>query len=261
MILYNKIGIKYNRTRKADPRIVEKIILHLNFNLDSKIADIGAGTGNYSYELSKYGYQVYALEPSDVMHKQRKEHKNLKWFKGFAENMPFEDDSFDGAVCILASHHFNSLEKAILEIVKILKDNGVFILFSADPRKVDKNCWIKDYFSKIYNKAIITLPDQKHIITLLEKSFKNKCNIYDFKLPPDLKDRFFYSGWRMPEKYLDKEFRNGISVFSLFNEDQIEDIISKLEIDLKNGKWEQKYGYLRKCNEYNDGYYFVKVTK
>ncbi|MBN1799718.1 MAG: class I SAM-dependent methyltransferase [Spirochaetales bacterium] len=258
MILYNKIGINYNRTRKADPRIVKQIILLLNSNVNSKIADIGAGTGNYSYELARYGYQVYALEPANIMHKQRKTHNNLKWFKGFAENIPFKDASFDGAICILASHHFTSLEKAIAEIARILKKNGVFVLFSVDPGKAAENCWIKDYFHKIHNK---TLPDQEYIIELLEKSFKNKCAISDFKLPPDLKDGFFYSAWRMPEKYLDKEFRTGISIFSIQRHDEVEAIISKLAQDLKNGKWEQKYGHVLTLNEYNGGYYFIKIVK
>jgi ubiquinone/menaquinone biosynthesis C-methylase UbiE len=261
MTPYDTIGQNYDRTRKADQRIVDRLISQLNCKKHAAIADIGAGTGNYSYELANYGYRVYALEPSDVMHKQGKKHKNLLWFKGFAENIPFKDNSFDGVVCILASHHFNSLEKATAEIVRILKDNGSFVLFSADPRNTDKNCWIKKYFKEFHDRAIKTLPDQQSAVALLEKTFNNKCKTTDFTLPPDLQDGFFYSAWRSPERYLDKGFRNGISVFSLSTEARVKKLVSKLETDLQNGTWEREYGHVRKLNEYNGGYYFIKVVK
>ena len=123
MILYNSIGKDYNNTRSADPKIVEKIITIFKGKSNCKIADIGAGTGNYSYELAKHGFKVYALEPSDVMYNQRKKHKKIKWIKGFAENIPFKDNYFDGVICILSSHHFTSLERFLKETVRILKIN------------------------------------------------------------------------------------------------------------------------------------------
>jgi precorrin-6B methylase 2 len=55
MILYNSIGKQYNFTRKADPRIVDQIINLLNLPPKSLIADVGAGTGNYSNALAGKG--------------------------------------------------------------------------------------------------------------------------------------------------------------------------------------------------------------
>ena len=103
------------------------------------------------------------------MYKQRSEHKNIKWYKGFAENMSFKDNFFDSAICILSSHHFTSLEKSIKEIERTLKDNGTLLLFTSDPRKVYDNCWLKEYFKLFYIKACETLPSCKHIEKLLEK--------------------------------------------------------------------------------------------
>jgi len=68
--IYNEIGKTYNCGRQADRRITETIIRSLNLPLHSVIADIGAGTGNYSYELPKLGYKVIAIEPSEVMRQQ-----------------------------------------------------------------------------------------------------------------------------------------------------------------------------------------------
>jgi len=261
MTTYNTIGGNYNRTRKPDPRITRRIISLLGCTKKAAVADIGAGTGNYSYELAKYGYRVCALEPSEVMQRQAKKHNNLEWVKGVAENIPIKENSFDGAVSILASHHFNSLQTAVGEIARILKNKGTFVLFSADPRNTDNDCWIKKYFKEFYDNAVKTLPDRQSVIGIVERAFKNKCEISDFTLPPDLQDGFFYSAWRTPERYLDKEFRSGISVFSLMDEARVNRLIAKLETDLQSGMWEREYGYVRNLNQYNGGYYFLKVEK
>jgi ubiquinone/menaquinone biosynthesis C-methylase UbiE len=53
MTLYDSIGKNYNSTRQSDKRIVNKLISLLNLPIGSTIADIGAGTGNYSNAIAK----------------------------------------------------------------------------------------------------------------------------------------------------------------------------------------------------------------
>ena len=52
MARYDSIGIKYNQYRRAEDRIVSALKGLLGLPQDSTIADIGAGTGNYSNELA-----------------------------------------------------------------------------------------------------------------------------------------------------------------------------------------------------------------
>jgi ubiquinone/menaquinone biosynthesis C-methylase UbiE len=91
MILYNSIGKQYNFTRKADPRIVDQIINLLNLPPKSLIADVGAGTGNYSNALAGKGYKVIAIEPSVVMQNQKNIHSQVSWLTAKAENIPLAD--------------------------------------------------------------------------------------------------------------------------------------------------------------------------
>ena len=63
MTLYNSIGHGYNYTRKPDRRIVETIVNLLDLLPGKTIADIGAGTGNYSNEIADRGYKIVAIEP------------------------------------------------------------------------------------------------------------------------------------------------------------------------------------------------------
>jgi ubiquinone/menaquinone biosynthesis C-methylase UbiE len=93
---YNRIGLKYNQTRAPDPRIFNEIKKQLNCPLKSNLIDVGAGTGNYSVELARSGYIVHAVEPSELMQKQRKVHDNLKWYYGVTEYLSFRDNTFNG---------------------------------------------------------------------------------------------------------------------------------------------------------------------
>lgn len=77
MTLYDSIGSDYNSTRKPDSRIVEQLINLLELPTGSIVADVGAGTGNYSYALANLGYQVIAIEPSQVMQRQRQHHPQI----------------------------------------------------------------------------------------------------------------------------------------------------------------------------------------
>jgi ubiquinone/menaquinone biosynthesis C-methylase UbiE len=90
MTLYNFIGEDYNATRQADERIVAKLISLLDLPTGSTIADIGAGTGNYSNAIAQQGYQVIAIEPSELMQRQQKPHPDVSWITASAEQIPHE---------------------------------------------------------------------------------------------------------------------------------------------------------------------------
>jgi 16S rRNA A1518/A1519 N6-dimethyltransferase RsmA/KsgA/DIM1 with predicted DNA glycosylase/AP lyase activity len=67
---YDVIGESYNKNRTADARILKTIIDLLNLPPGKLIADIGAGTGNYTNALAGSGYRLLAIEPSQIMRKQ-----------------------------------------------------------------------------------------------------------------------------------------------------------------------------------------------
>ena len=261
MTLYNNIGSNYNQTRNADTRIYNILISLLGCNQNEKILDVGAGTGNYSFELANVGYHVFAVEPSDLMIRQGRKHDNIKWIQGFAENLPFEDHYFDGAICTLASHHFESLKNGFEEIHRVIKKKGKFVLFTQDPRLIEDSSWFKEYLKIYYLKAFENMPEIEKVKDIIEKIFCTRSLITDFNLPFDLKDGFFYSAWKFPEKYLDSDFRNGISIFSITESVETEKIISLLKNDLLSGKWDEKYSFYRNKNEFNGGYYFLSIEK
>jgi len=177
---YDSIGKSYAQTRKADLRISKKIQELLALPEGSSIADIGAGTGNYSLELAKKGYHLMAIEPSVQMRLQAMPHKNVTWIDGSAEKIPLKDDVVDGAVIVLAFHHFLDQKESIQEICRLV-GSGPIVIFSWDVEKLS-HFWLSDYFSGIY-------PGPKDVAGDVEAAAKNiknwtgrRCEISEFRL-------------------------------------------------------------------------------
>jgi ubiquinone/menaquinone biosynthesis C-methylase UbiE len=258
---YNEIGKFYNQTRKADPRIVQGIIKELGRKAPARVLDVGAGTGNYSYELAQAGYQVDALEPSEVMQSQGKNHPNLNWVRGFAEAIPFPEHTFDGVTCVLAAHHFKDLKQSLTEMKRVLKENGSAVFFTADPRLCSAEVWLWQYFEAMMCKSTQTFPPIQELQGIVTEIFESPIRMTPFPLPHDLQDGFFLSAWRYPERYLDPAFCRGISSLAEAPAEALRECQDKLRRDLESGSWRERYGKILEKSECDCGYFFLSVRK
>ncbi len=255
-ILYDTIGKTYTATRAADPRIVDKLIELFGLDRGARILDIGAGSGNYSQAMAKAGFGVTAIEPSKIMRDQGKKHPNLQWREGFAEDLPFDDDSFDGVMMTLCVHHFTDREKALDEALRIV-GTGPVVIFTYDI-DLESAFWLFDYFPAFRTKDKEWFASLNIITDYLEQENFRPVSMVRFPLPNDLIDHFAAAGWARPEIYLQDEYRGGISSFSNVEETAVTVGLKKLEEDLSNGRWDEKYGYVRQLNTLDVGYVFLK---
>ena len=255
MTIYNSIGKVYSNSRLPDLRIVNSLIDLLNLPKKSIIADIGAGTGGYSRAIAEREYSVYAVEPSSIMRSQFVEHAQVKYFTGYAENIPLANASVDGVICILAMHHFSDLSKAVREMHRITK-KGALVFLTFDPRLCEK-LWLVDYFPLYRDYDFRVFPPINDVVELIQSHTQRTVEIYTLKLPHDLTDMFAASGWRRPEIYLNPEVRANISALALADADEVEEGVIRLQEDLETGKWNAKYGEIRNLSEIDVGYRFL----
>jgi SAM-dependent methyltransferase len=105
---YDRIGVGYADTRRADPRIAARIEAALG---DARaVLNVGAGTGSYE----PAGCEVTAVEPSAEMIAQRAP-GTAPVVQASAEWLPFDDDSFDAALAVLTAHHWADLDAGLGE--------------------------------------------------------------------------------------------------------------------------------------------------
>jgi ubiquinone/menaquinone biosynthesis C-methylase UbiE len=109
----------------------------LTFNhIDKKtVVDIASGEGYGSYLMSKYAESVVGIDISDeaVYYAQNKYSAgNLKYVLGSAFKIPLDDNSVDVVVSFETIEHHDQHEEMMLEIKRILKNDGLLIISSPD---------------------------------------------------------------------------------------------------------------------------------
>ncbi len=98
------------------------------------VLDLGCGAGHVSFAVAPHAASVTALDLSsqmlDVVRQEaaRRGLVNLKTQVGVAESLPFADASFDVALTRFSAHHWSDVPRALLEIRRVLKPAGRFIM-------------------------------------------------------------------------------------------------------------------------------------
>lgn len=124
---YDRMGVGYREVRRPDPRIAARIEAALGDA--STVLNVGAGTG--SYEPAER--EVTAVEPSAVMISQRPA-GSAPAIQATAEDLPFEDDSFDATTAIITVHHWADPAAGLAEMARVARDRVVVLSFDAYAR-------------------------------------------------------------------------------------------------------------------------------
>ena len=234
---YDKIGIIYNRTRKADKYISDRLAYHLNLEKEKQYLDLGCGTGNYTIDLFKKGIRIMGIDPSEAMILNAKSKSSqIDWIIGTAEKTGLKDDSIDGIICCLTIHHWTDLNIAFRETNRILRKSGRLVIFTSTPEQMD-GYWLNHYFPKMLSDSKKQMPTYEIVINELKTSGFNNLKTEKYFVSNDLQDCFLYCGKQRPELYLKHEIRQGISSFAdLADKNEIENGLNELARDIASGR-------------------------
>jgi len=128
---YDEIAPGYNDLRSKEQIEKALFVEHiLPYEEDSTILDVGCGTG---ISMSVFKCFVTGLEPSSKMIEQNP--FKDKVVQGFAEAIPFEDNSFDYVVSITAAQNFKNIQTAVSEIKRVAKKGCAITILSRSKKK------------------------------------------------------------------------------------------------------------------------------
>jgi demethylmenaquinone methyltransferase/2-methoxy-6-polyprenyl-1,4-benzoquinol methylase len=125
------------------------------------ILDIATGTGDLAISFSKLKVEkITGLDISEGMlsvarKKAAAKHisEKIEFIQADSEAMPFEDNSFDAITVAFGIRNFETLEKGLAEIYRVLKPGGIFVILeTAVPTKFP----FKQGY-RFYTKALLPL--------------------------------------------------------------------------------------------------------
>ena len=221
--LYDTIGAAYTATRRTEPRIAKQVWAALG---DARtVLNVGAGTG--SYEPSDR--DVTAVEPSAVMRAQRPAGA-APCLAGSAENLPFDDQSFDAVMAIATIDHWTDPIAGLREMRRVARRVVVFTAGASDP---DRFWLTRDYLPEHHD-----LWAGRPALTELARAIAARTE--PVSIPWDCADGFYEAYWRRPEAYLDENVRRGMSVWARVGPDAEQRAVRSLRDDLASGRWAER---------------------
>ncbi len=256
---YDVIGKGYNTTRRADPYLLSRILFHLNPQPNGLYLDVGCGTGNYTIPLANTGLHFTGIDPSaQMLSAAMEKSSDVHWISGTAEDLPFNDHSFDGAITTLTVHHWKDREQGLREVSRVLKHGSRFVIFTSSPEQMD-GYWLNHYFPVVMQRGTENMPSASGIIDALYRAGFDEVQTEKYFVKDDLQDFFLQSGKNRPEIYFDEHIQKGISTFaSMASKDEIERGLQKLRYDLDHDLFDAVRN--RYENDHGD-YMFIVAQK
>lgn len=95
----------------------------------TRVLDLGCGTGLLSCTLSDKGFEVIGVDVSlDSLHLLQKQNPAIKTIHGEAGSIPLGTGSCQSVVSLGAWRHFSDPQNVVAEIVRVLNNDGMFIV-------------------------------------------------------------------------------------------------------------------------------------
>ena len=241
--VYDAIGCGYVVTRQPDPRIARAIREALG---EARTGlNVGAGTG--SYEPAEL--RVVAVEPSLEMLRQRPAGA-VQAVQAVAAYLPFPDASFDAALAVLTVHHWQDRAAGLTEMCRVARQRVVMLTW--DPACRDAFWLTTQYVPEIVDFDVPRFPPIAELVRYL-----GPVEARPLPIPHDCQDGFLGAFWRRPEAYLDPQVRHAMSGFTQLAPQVAQAGLAQLAADLRSGRWDEQFGWLRRQESLDLGYRLI----
>jgi len=139
--MFNTISGNYDELNRVisfgiDIKWRKKVVQLVNETKPKKVLDIATGTGDLAILMTQTSAtEIIGLDISEGMlevGRKKIKTKNLdskiEMVLGDSEHIPFPDNYFDAITVAFGVRNFETLEKGLAEILRVLKPNGRFVI-------------------------------------------------------------------------------------------------------------------------------------
>ena len=220
---YDKMADTYARHRKVNLPVLKELKRKWKASPESKILEIGCGTGNHLKSLVKEaGCKGWGIDPSPEMIRHAQADTNTHFSEGKAEALPFQGRLFDLVFSVNVVHFVTDTSAYLREAYRVLKPNGLLCTVT-DSEKIIRNRWpFAHYWPGTIEADLKRYPK----ISLLKQQMADLGFV-------DIEEREIKFQYKIIDAtpYRDKVY----SCLHLISEDEFKIGLQRLETDLKAG--------------------------
>jgi SAM-dependent methyltransferase len=169
---YASAAMRYASSRPYfHPVVIERIKAHLKLEQPiSNALDVACGTGQSSLALKAICANVTGVDVSSEMLEFARQNPAIKFLQSGAENLPFEDSSFDLLTVSNAFHWFDR-SQFLTEAYRVLKPGGwLIVYFNAWLSKMLEKPGVLETWGNMHFKLYPTPPRDNKPMTETEAS-------------------------------------------------------------------------------------------
>jgi ubiquinone/menaquinone biosynthesis C-methylase UbiE len=203
---YNSYNYPHYWQKRKYEHLAETIALKRLFAKVSRknnLLDVGGGFGRLAEIYAPLFNNCLLIDPSEkllkIAKKRLKKYKNIKVEKGGFPKLPVADSQIDCVLIVRVVHHLPQLEKAVIEIQRVLKPGGYLIL---------------EFANKIHGKSIIRVllgRKPNYLLSHLPENISHSREIPFFNYhPTHIRSLLLANGFREIKTLSISNFRNPI---------------------------------------------------
>jgi len=161
---YSDNAVSYIRDKR-----LEKISKYIK--KEDRVLEIGCGSGNLLKLLNSKN--IYGLDISPKMIEFcKKTIPHGTFISGDAENLPYENNSFDKVIISEVLYYLPDIEKALKEANRVLKKEGLLLITSLNKKYNFIKTLVKVFKIGVHDDVSLPYISLKQLKLLLGKDFK-----------------------------------------------------------------------------------------
>ena len=163
-------------------QLIQYLINRYHITKKAKILDSGSGRGDFARAFARRGRKTWAIDGFDYKKSLEDKVKFVGSFDLETGILPFEDNFFDVVFSKSVLEHIHKPERYLMEIKRVLKQGGVFIVM------------VPDWYTQMY----VFYDDYSHVQPYTQKGLEDTLKVFGFS---DVHAEVFYQLpiiWRYP---------------------------------------------------------------
>lgn len=178
---FSRQSTRYGRGHiLADVSDVQAALAKIELPPRAQVLDVACGAGHTGLCLAGLGHAVTLADISAAMLERVREaaaerNLNVETRCHPAEELPYADGSFDLVTCRVAAHHFSSVRSFAVEVRRVLRPGGYFLLIdgSIEDGAPEAEAWLHE---------VEKLRDPSHVRFLTPKRWQEICQSADLNV-------------------------------------------------------------------------------